>query len=276
MNKSVGFILNFLLIFGFGFSIPASIVSASGNLMASISQNELTTLTNNERLNRGLPVLKQNNLLQKAAELKANDMKKYGYFSHVSPDGKLPWDWVEQAGYKFETTGENLMADIFVSSEATRAWMESPSHRENILNREYTHVGTAVAQGMLEGKETVFAVQVFGSPKGVSAPTQITIEPTPTASAILPPAQLKNKIEIETTATTKIASKPKTITDTPKKVVREIQKKDVAKDSGVLAQETIKETTLAQEVALAQETPETNQYPRLYYTYDNGRECVVV
>lgn len=229
-KRLVLIVLNFIVIFGFGFAIPASTVLAEENLMASISGAELTALVNRERLNNNRPALEPNDLLQKAAELKANDMAKRGYFSHDTPDGKLPWYWLNQAGYKYEAAGENLTTNIFESSEAVKAWMNSPRHRENILNKEYTQVGTAVVQGVFEGEETVFAVQFFGTPK-------------------------------EVFPVKKISSKPKTAVVSPKKVVKTLEKKIIPPPEPII---------------LAQEDPKIDQYPRIFYTYDNGVECVIV
>ena len=159
----------FIFILVFGCSIPAYATSSvEGKLTGSISEEDLITLTNQERLNNNLPILEQNGLLQVAARLKVKDMIDRGYFSHKTPDGKLPWYWLNKAGYKYEMAGENLAIKFFDSTKAVKAWMKSPKHCQNILNKEYTQIGIAVDEGVYEGKDAIFVVQFFGTPQEVS------------------------------------------------------------------------------------------------------------
>lgn len=105
-----------------------------------------------------------NPLLEEAARLKAEDMAEKGYFSHVSPDGKSPWYWISGAGYKFIYAGENLAVDFEYSEDVNEAWLNSPGHRDNILNNQFTEIGIATAEGRYNGRKTTFVVQMFGTP----------------------------------------------------------------------------------------------------------------
>jgi hypothetical protein len=96
--------------------------------------------------------------------MKANDMATKGYFAHTSPEGLSPWYWFKQAGYDFVYAGENLAVNFSDSAEVDKAWMNSPGHRDNILNTKYTEVGIATANGMYQGRPTTFVVQEFGRP----------------------------------------------------------------------------------------------------------------
>jgi hypothetical protein len=132
--------------------------------LANILSNVLVDQTNVERQDVGLYGLQVNELLQRAAQLKAEDMAAKGYFAHTTPDGKTPWYWLEQAGYVFAAAGENLAVNFVDSEDVTNAWMESPKHKENILNGGFTEIGIATAKGTYKGKETTFVVQFFGRP----------------------------------------------------------------------------------------------------------------
>lgn len=121
--------------------------------------------TNIYRQQTGVNPLKANARLTAAAQAKLNDMFVNQYFAHVSPTGIGPSYWVENAGYAYKLSGENLALGNFGADKAlVDAWMASPGHKENILKPPYEEIGVAVGKGMFEGQETWLAVQVFGDP----------------------------------------------------------------------------------------------------------------
>jgi uncharacterized protein YkwD len=133
-------------------------------LQTSILPEVVYNLTNTNRIKEQLPELKINPLLEKAAQSKANDMAEKGYFAHMSPEGLRMLNWLQLVKYRTLFGGENL-AVLFSDSEAVvNAWMASESHRRNILNQRFTETGIAVARGVYKGKETLFVVQMFGTP----------------------------------------------------------------------------------------------------------------
>ena len=132
--------------------------------MAAVLPAVLANLTNEERQSQKLNVLAVNPILNKAAEMKAIDMATKGYFAHISPEGKTPWYWLELAGYKYQYAGENLAVDFSDSKDVASAWMASPTHRMNIVKNNYTEIGTGIAIGIYEGRETIFVAQVYANP----------------------------------------------------------------------------------------------------------------
>ncbi len=121
--------------------------------------------TNRHRATFGLAGLTGNAKLAAAAKKKADDMLTQQYFAHDSPQGVGAGDLIGDAGYEFVTVGENLaLGNYKDDAELVQAWMDSPGHRENILNSRYTEIGVAVVQGMYEGEKTWMAVQEFGRP----------------------------------------------------------------------------------------------------------------
>lgn len=152
---------------------------------ASVVAAVLVDMANGDRAGKSLPALTVNPLLVAAAQKKADDMAAFGYFAHVSPAGVEPWHWFKEAGYSFQYAGENLAIDFSDSADVNTAWMNSPTHRQNILDPHFTEIGIATAQGMYEGRMTTFVVQEFGAP----APSGAAQEPL--AAAVLPedPAQ---------------------------------------------------------------------------------------
>lgn len=144
---------------------------------AIVLPEALVTQTNEARADNSLQTLVTNEVLVDAAQRKANDMAEKGYFSHITPDGKEPWYWLAQAGYDFSAAGENLAVNFTESEDVTEAWLNSPGHRANILNGNYTEIGIATAKGVYKGKNTVFVVEFFGIPKTNSvavAPARVT------------------------------------------------------------------------------------------------------
>jgi hypothetical protein len=136
---------------------------------ANISPEEVIRLTNVERANNGLSQLTVNSKLSQAALAKGNDMLAKGYWAHFAPDGTSPWSFFISFGYKYKYAGENLARDFSDASSAVNAWMNSPSHRENILNSSYQEIGIGVVEGNLSGVDTTIIVQFFGTPLNGSA-----------------------------------------------------------------------------------------------------------
>lgn len=136
-----------------------------------ITISKLVSLTNDERVKVGLTPLQENPQLALAAEKKAADMFQKDYWSHFAPDGGSPWDFIKQSGYKYEYAGENLAKNFLYSKNVVDAWMNSPTHKENVVKKEYTEVGYAVINGMLGGEETTLVVQMFGTPLIKTAPS---------------------------------------------------------------------------------------------------------
>ena len=160
MLGMLGLILLSFLVANF----QALLWQGSSWLVGTVLPSIVTDLTNHERNNLSLTSLRRSAVLDKAAQLKADDMAAGSYFSHTSPAGVTPWYWFEQAGYLFTYAGENLAVHFSDSDEVVEAWMKSPTHRANIVNDNYTEIGIGTARGVYEGYETVFVVQLFGTP----------------------------------------------------------------------------------------------------------------
>jgi uncharacterized protein YkwD len=123
----------------------------------------LIKLANEDRTKLGLSSLEYNATLQKAAQAKAQDMLSKQYFEHVSPTGQTPWSFIEKAGYNYTYAGENLAIDFNDLSLTHKAWMQSPSHRQNILDPNFHEIGIASVSGQFNGHPTVITVEMFGT-----------------------------------------------------------------------------------------------------------------
>lgn len=139
-----------------------------------ISAEELLLLTNLKRQERGLPPLIMNSQLTQAAYQKAKDMFSKNYWAHVAPDGTTPWVFIRGSGYEYVYAGENLARGFTTSNDVVEAWMNSQSHRENMLSPNYQEIGFAILEGTLTGDETVLVVEMLGSRSRAIADKQIT------------------------------------------------------------------------------------------------------
>jgi hypothetical protein len=184
------------------FAVP--LFFSASSYLAAILPGVIVSLTNEERLAVALPAVTQNTLLDAAAQMKAEDMASRGYFAHVTPDGKEPWFWLDEAGYAYAHAGENLAVNFDDSDEVVEAWMDSPTHRANIVKEKYQEIGVGMAKGKYKGKSAVFVVQFFGTPKAQAAAAPslaATPAPKPVAPAATTPAP-----ELAKPATTAAAS----------------------------------------------------------------------
>lgn len=162
------------------------LILPSNSYFAAIFASVLVDETNEHRNAEALGTLRVNITLERAAQMKADDMATKGYFAHNAPDGKTPWYWFDQAGYDYVAAGENLAVNFTDSKDVTEAWMRSPSHRANIMNGNYTEIGIGTAHGIYKGREAIFVVQEFGRPSPVVAKQAIAQVLATTTPKIIP------------------------------------------------------------------------------------------
>jgi len=154
-----------LLISVIGKAVPGVLGIAS-----SINAGELIDLTNQKRQEYGLPELEFNEVLSLAAQQKAADMIAQNYWAHTSPKGTTPWTFFKNADYQYIYAGENLARDFLSSDSVVTAWMNSPTHKDNILSSRYQDIGIAVIHDTFQGQETTLVVQLFGTTAGSILP----------------------------------------------------------------------------------------------------------
>lgn len=137
---------------------PATSTPSSYSGVTSAEQQALN-LMNADRAASGLPALKLNNKLTALARDYAQDMINRGFFSHYNPEGQSPFDRMQQYGISYRYAGENLAINSSVEA-AEQAFMNSPGHRANILNANYSEIGIGVKY---DGSQ-VYVVQEFIQP----------------------------------------------------------------------------------------------------------------
>lgn len=132
---------------GFGSVLAAT----EGSLEAFADQEErLRESVNSVRVERHLQALRPLPTLADVARAHALDMARRGYRAHIDPEGRNPLDRTQAAGVK----GFRLLAENIGASDVTgdrlgaivAAWLESPIHRENLLNPAFNATGVGLAR----------------------------------------------------------------------------------------------------------------------------------
>lgn len=182
---SLGLFLSQLL-FGITFYSGPTIMNADAKVMA---QN-IITYSNFERRNNNLGIFYESETLNLAAEKKLKNMFEKDYWDHKGPNGETAWEFIDSTGYQYSLAGENLARGFSSSEEAVKAWMESPTHRANILNERFQEMGVAIGSGKINGAATTVIVQIFGQPKTAFA--SATKRGVSSGEKVIPEISLKN------------------------------------------------------------------------------------
>ncbi len=191
-------------------------------LASDLSSENILSAVNKERSLRNLVTLNTNSKLSFAAQSKAEDMQNRHYFAHVDPDGHYIWDKIVAAGYTpYLQLGENLAIEFYDTDSLMSAWMNSPTHRANILQEGFKDQGMGLVFGDTQNGQYHSAIaNTFGAqdtsvkskPKVATAqPTaQTTSVPTPTPKETQTSGQNKPTEAVKTNATTSAPAKTAT------------------------------------------------------------------
>ena len=179
-----------------------------GNVMAAV---------NNERTARNISALSSNSKLTAAAAYKSSDMINRNYFAHKDPDGKYIWDRIVAEGYTpYTTLGENLAIEFRDTEGLVAAWMNSPTHRENILNSSFKDQGMGVAYGdSSKGQYSIAITNTFGAQPTTQPKPAPTPTPTPTPAPTPAPTPTPTPKPAPTPVPTPTKPAPTTPTPTP-------------------------------------------------------------
>jgi hypothetical protein len=168
-HKSLSKIILLLLLSQFVITFLTTAKPGVLGYASNITVSDIVSLSNKERESTGLTPLKFNDSLADSARRKAAHMFANNYWAHNGPDGTSPWVFFKEAKYNYLYAGENLARDFNDSQAVVKAWMESPTHKDNLLSGRYDEIGVAVVNGILSGQETTLVVQHFGKQSEVIA-----------------------------------------------------------------------------------------------------------
>ncbi len=124
-------------------------------------EDEVLRLVNEERARNGLQTLKANWQAARVARIKSQDMINNKYFGHTSPLYGSPFKMLESYGLRFSAAAENIAKGQRTAQEVMNAWMNSPGHKANILNKSFTELGVGAAK---DSNGTLYWTQLFLKP----------------------------------------------------------------------------------------------------------------
>jgi uncharacterized protein YkwD len=131
---------------------PAAVTAKTERLIRSCA--------NRKRARLGIPALRPDRGLARAARAHARAMLQKGFFDHTDPQGRGPADRVARVSTRnWVAVAENIAAGFPNASSTCARW--NKAHLDNILRRSYTHIGAGYAQGK-RGYGRYY-VQVFGT-----------------------------------------------------------------------------------------------------------------
>ncbi|WP_411102736.1 CAP domain-containing protein [Streptomyces sp. cmx-4-9] len=107
---------------------------------------QVVALVNKERAAAGCSALTVNAKLTAAAQGHSQDMAAHANMSHTGSDGSDPGQRITRAGYTWSTYGENVAYGYSSPEQVMTGWMNSPGHRQNILNCSFKEIGVGLAQ----------------------------------------------------------------------------------------------------------------------------------
>ena len=114
-------------------------------------EKEVLNLINSKRVANGLQKLQIDDELQNVSRIKAQDMVDNNYFSHTSPIYGGPFDMLKKFGISYKAAAENIAGNS-KNTGAVDAWMNSSSHRANILNGNFNYTGIGIVKSPKYGK----------------------------------------------------------------------------------------------------------------------------
>jgi uncharacterized protein YkwD len=132
-----------------------------GALAQPAQESAVLSIVNKNRGDNHCKALTFSAKLSDAARKHSADMAARHYFSHDTPEGVSMAARITDEGYKWSMVGENIAEGQKDAKAVMAAWMNSPGHRANILNCQYTQIGIGLAY---QGKTPVWT-QDFGTPR---------------------------------------------------------------------------------------------------------------
>lgn len=154
--------------------ILATVLGSAGMMAAAeITSDTVVSEMNIRRAAAGLPALRHDDRLLRAADSRMRDMENLAYWGHTAPDGRSPFEMIRPQGYDYRYAGENLAAGFETAELLVQSWMESKGHRDNIMSPVYQDCGVSVIDGATTGRGTGRSVVVlFARPTSPSSPDQ--------------------------------------------------------------------------------------------------------
>ena len=142
--------------------LAATVASPAMGFSNDVWRHALLHRINHYRIAHGRHALSGGRRLARAARAHSLNMASHHMLSHYSSSGA---DWltrIRSFGYRGAWVGENLAVGPWTARHTLRAWIASPEHRANLLNRHYRVIGIGVARGTWSGQRALYITADFG------------------------------------------------------------------------------------------------------------------
>ena len=120
--------------------------------IAGLSSAETVILMghNELRSREDLSQFTTNSTLMAVARERAATMAETGVMDHQNPDGTYSWDMLDDRGYSYDATSENIHFNFGYSPQesasfAIDSWIDSPSHYKSMVNPQFRRIGIGIA-----------------------------------------------------------------------------------------------------------------------------------
>jgi len=155
------------------FAVPAPAQAGVRLLAADPIESAVVRKVNQVRRSHGLRALRAVPVLKRAATDHSVNMAQHGYFTHDWSNGAHFGRWITRywpgpGRYRSWSVGENLYwrGPSITAGLVVRAWLNSPPHRRNLLNRTWRFVGVGAVQ----------MLNPVGAYAGIPTPTLVAAE----------------------------------------------------------------------------------------------------
>lgn len=156
------FLIAAIIILAILFWPSAAKPEVKGEVAERINLENIITLANEQRVNNGLVPLQANEELIKLAQIRADDMRLQNYFDHVDPNGHGLGYFLKQIDYDYLIAGENLAINFYNNERLIDAWMNSETHRRNIMNPIFQDIGLYQENMDTKNHEKPVIVMILG------------------------------------------------------------------------------------------------------------------
>lgn len=103
-------------------------------------------LVNQARAEQGAAPLELDEALCDAAKTRAKEIGEY--FSHTRPDGSSCFTVLDEVSVgSYQTAGENIAMGYGSAQAVMQGWLDSPSHRTNIMSKDFSRLGVGHVNG---------------------------------------------------------------------------------------------------------------------------------
>jgi uncharacterized protein YkwD len=145
-------------------AIPANTQAVAREVLTLVNEARATARRCGQKRYASTTPLRLNSVLNKVAQLHADDMAQHRLMQHAGSDGSTPAQRISRQGYRWKAVGENVAAGAGNAAEVVAGWLDSPGHCANIMNPMFTEMGAAYAVNKRD-EYAVYWTQNFATPR---------------------------------------------------------------------------------------------------------------